>query len=180
MVRETPPDSQLLSRISRCYLTSLHLVIFVCRKVSWSTLTSSHQRAYSILKKYCSYSSILSGYCVAQIHVVFQITPKASARLFPTHSPNAMPKHFTYVKWFSQFTCSPDNNHGMYKITHSLKDGECLASVIPVNDIVRSVVLFPKFGSVAPCKWSTSTVLEECTTFYVNPFTDRHSYLNLY
>jgi hypothetical protein len=68
----------------------------------------------------------------------------------------------------------------MYKITRSLKDGERLASVIPVHDIVRSVHLVPKFGPTAPREWSSSTVLEECTIFYVNPFTDRHSYLNLY
>jgi hypothetical protein len=120
------------------------------------------------------------GYRVAQVRVIFRLLPKASAILFPTHSPNVVPKHLAYVEWFSQFTRNPDNNHGMYKITRSLKDGEHLASVIPVHDIVRSVVLLPKFGPVAPREWSTSTVLEECTTFYVNPFTDRHSYLNLY
>jgi hypothetical protein len=61
---------------------------------------------------------------------------KASARLFPTHSENTIPKHLAYVEWFSQFTRMPDNNHGMYKITRSFKDGERLASIIPVNEIV--------------------------------------------
>jgi hypothetical protein len=139
-----------------------------------------HRACPISLKRYSSYVSIESGFRVAQIRVVFRILPKASAILFPTHSLTTVPKHLAYVEWFSPFTHNPDNTHGMYKISRSFKEGERLASVIPVHDVVRSVVLFPKFGAVAPREWSTSTVLEECTTFYVNPFTDRHSYLNLY
>jgi|SRR5882757_3795922 len=112
------------------------------------------------------------------IHVVFQMLPKHNTTLF--RSTTIMPKHLAYVEWFSPFALNPGNNHGMYAITRSLKDGKRLASVIPVSDIARTVVLFPKFGPLTPREWTCNNVLDECTTFYVNPFTDRHSYLSLY
>jgi hypothetical protein len=67
----------------------------------------------------------------------------------------------------------------MYKVGRSFKDGKRMASIICVSDIERSVVLFPKFGPVANHEWTSSNVLEECTSFYVNPFTDRHSYFTI-
>ncbi|KAH7903903.1 hypothetical protein BJ138DRAFT_1019885, partial [Hygrophoropsis aurantiaca] len=85
-----------------------------------------------------------------------------------------------YVEWFSPFPATPDTNHGMYKISRSLRNGERMASIIPVDIIRRSVHLIPKFGRVAPREWTSSNVLELCKTFYVNPFTDRHAYLTIF
>lgn len=90
------------------------------------------------------------------------------------------PKHLAYVEWFTEFRRDPEANHLMYKISRSLKDGKRVASIIRVAEIDRSVVLFPKFGPNAPREWTTYNVLEECSVFYVNPFTDPHSYLGLY
>jgi hypothetical protein len=69
--------------------------------------------------------------------------------------------------------------NGMYRVSKSHRNGRRLASILPLSDVCRSVQLFPTFGQVAPRNWQSPTVLEECRTFYVNPFLDRHLYYNL-
>ena len=98
--------------------------------------------------------------------------------LFRSHV--APMNHLAYVEWFSQIPQNPELNSSMYKISRSFKHGKRVASIIRVSDIFRSVALFPKFGMVAPREWTSANVLDECTTFYVNPFMDRHSYINIY
>lgn len=96
--------------------------------------------------------------------------------------PNAaeIPKHLAYVHWFSKFQASPDPNFLMYKVTRLEEGEESVSSIIPVSQIVRSVHLFPKFGSVVPLDWTSDNVLEKCQTFYVNSFKDRSTHFSLY
>ncbi|KAJ7175571.1 hypothetical protein C8R46DRAFT_1174477 [Mycena filopes] len=119
----------------------------------------------------------VDGYRIAQIRVVFSIPPRHIPNLFP--SGLVPPTHLAYVEWFSPFT-APEPDHLMYKIKRSLKDGDRIASVIPVVNIRRSVHLLPKFGPIAPPAWKSSNVLDECPTFFVNNMTDRHIYATLF
>lgn len=67
----------------------------------------------------------------------------------------------------------------MYKISRSYRDtvqGFREASIIPISTIKRSLHLYPLFGPVAPREWTSDNVLEECDTFYVNPFSDNYMY----
>jgi hypothetical protein len=111
------------------------------------------------------------------VRVVFRLSQTALDVFF--REDIAHPKHLAYVEWFSDFRRDPEANHLMYKVSRSLKDGKRVASIIPVADIDRSVVLFPQFGPVVPHNWSSTNVLEKCTSFYVNPFTDHHTYLTI-
>lgn len=77
------------------------------------------------------------------------------------------------------FPATPNINHGMYSISRALQDGERQASIIPVRNICRSVHLIPKFGVVALREWTTSNVLDQCSTFFVNNFTDRDAYVTI-
>jgi hypothetical protein len=53
----------------------------------------------------------------------------------------------------------------MYEVSQSLNaTGECLALIIPVDEIHRSVHLYPKFGPIAPHDWTSSNILERCTS----------------
>jgi hypothetical protein len=65
-------------------------------------------------------------------------------------------------------------------VKRQLKDNHRLTSVIPVSSIRRSVHLFPKFGPIAPKEWTSSTVLDLCSTFFVNSQTDRHIFATLF
>ncbi|KAI0372511.1 hypothetical protein BV20DRAFT_1034577 [Pilatotrama ljubarskyi] len=120
----------------------------------------------------------VAGYRVGQVRMVFKLPRKSHSRLFPNLEPL---KHLAYVEWFTAFT-QPDPAHGMYKVSRCIRnrDGARLASVIEVSNIRRSCHLFPQFSTIAPREWSSSSVLDDCATFWVSPFTDRHMYMTLF
>ncbi|KAJ7712786.1 hypothetical protein B0H14DRAFT_3902164 [Mycena olivaceomarginata] len=116
-------------------------------------------------------------YRVVQIHVIFTLRQHHLRHLFlPGVVP---PTYLAYVEWFSPFTM-PEPDHLMYKVNRSLKDGERLVSIVPVGNIRRSIHLLPKFGPVAPAAWKSSTVLDQCKTFFVNSMTDCHIYATIF
>ena len=89
--------------------------------------------------------------------------------------PGAVDEHLAYVEWFSMFS-GLDPDHGMQRLTRTFDGEDRVASIIPVSWIKRSVHLFPKFGPKVPEHWTSANVLEKCTTFYLNQFSDRHMY----
>ena len=89
------------------------------------------------------------------------------------------PQHLAYVEWFSPFPGAPEPHHLMYKITRTIRNGQRLASIIPIQDFRRSVHLFPKCGHAIPQHWTSDTVLDECLAFFVSPFSDRHAYVTI-
>lgn len=111
--------------------------------------------------------------------MVFSLSNKATKSLF--RRGVICPRYLAYVEWFTAFPVNPEPNHLMFKISRCTNDdGDHLATVIPVANIRRSVHLFPKFGPVAPREWKSSTVLDECSTFFVSSFLDRHNYVTVY
>ncbi|KAJ7787065.1 hypothetical protein B0H14DRAFT_3095490 [Mycena olivaceomarginata] len=101
----------------------------------------------------------VSGYHVVQIHIIFTLGQHQLRHLF---LPGVVPlKYLAYIEWFSLFTM-PEPDHLMYKVNRSLKDGERL------------------FRPVAPATWKSSTVLDQCTTFFVNSMTDCHIYATIF
>jgi hypothetical protein len=92
-------------------------------------------------------------------------------------SDTTLPQHLAYVEWFSSIPANPGSNHLLYKVTRLTRRGRRCASIIPVDAILRSVHLLPIFGQPAPQDWNTFSVLELCNAFYINPFSDRDSYM---
>lgn len=68
----------------------------------------------------------------------------------------------------------------MYKVSCVLTDEGRFASIIPVENIKWSVMLFPLFGPIVPREWTSDNVLESCNTFFVNSFSDEHAYRTIF
>ena len=116
------------------------------------------------------------GLQIAQVRAVFHLPKKTVYDMCPSLDTSPV-THLAYVEWLSPLVATPDTPHLMYRVSRLLKDGERCAGVIPVDWILRSVHLLPRFGPVVPQEWSSFTVLDLCHTFYLNPFTDVHSYI---
>ena len=115
---------------------------------------------------------ILLDYKVAQVKVIFRTPPQLQALIF---TEDKMPEYLAYVEWFSSFKESPEDNHLFYEIHKVTFKNKPVASIIPLYNIVRSVHLFPKFPTPLSEEWTSSNVLDNCDTFYVNSFSDRHA-----
>ena len=85
--------------------------------------------------------------------------------------------HLTYVEWFSPVPETPNPNSLLYRVSRLTHNGQHRASIIPVDSLLCSTHLLPRFGPSTPQEWNTFSVIEACTTFYLNPFSDRHNYL---
>ena len=59
----------------------------------------------------------------------------------------------TYVEWFSPLTAAPDPKYWMYRVSRQMCNRGWSASIIPVDRILCSA-------------------LDQCQTYYVNPFCD--------
>jgi hypothetical protein len=117
------------------------------------------------------------GYCIGRIRCVFTLPASAIRAWFPARSP---PEHLAYVEWFTPFaSLRPGPNHGLYKISRHLIQGNQQASVIPISLSRQSVHLIPGFGNIAPSAWKSSSVLDLAPYFYVNSFSDRFAYSTL-
>ncbi|KAJ7119227.1 hypothetical protein C8R43DRAFT_1152418 [Mycena crocata] len=115
----------------------------------------------------------VDGYRVGRVRVVFKLARRITDMLFPDAPP---PGHLAYVEWFSAFPRSPEPNHLMYKIS---RPADRIASIIPIENIRRSIHLFPQFGPVVPRAWTSQNVLDMATKFYVSPWSDRHAYITV-
>ncbi|KAI0076043.1 hypothetical protein K474DRAFT_1598667, partial [Panus rudis PR-1116 ss-1] len=118
-----------------------------------------------------------NGYRVAQVKVIFSLPRAAIPLIF--NADRRSPLYLAYVEWFTPFR-DPDEVHGLYRVSHAVREGKRLTAVIPLVNIHRSVHLIPQFGPRLNREWTAGNVLEKCTKFYVNCFTDRHTYGTLF
>ena len=116
-----------------------------------------------------------AGLRVAQVRVVFQLPSKIIRQVIPS-SEVTLPTHLAYVEWFSPIPTTPESNSLLYKVSRLTQDSRNLASIIPINTILCSVHLFPRFRQDT-LTWNTFSVLELCPSFYINPFSSRDVFL---
>jgi hypothetical protein len=114
-------------------------------------------------------SDLLVDYRVGRIRAIFQLREREVKHLdIPKDKP--LPSHLAYVEWFTPFPDTSEPHHRQYKLSYSRVAGGTLASVVDVSSIVSSIHLLPRFGRICERKWTSSNVLDKCTTFYVNSF----------
>ena len=85
-------------------------------------------------------------------------------------------KHLAYIEWFKLTSPTAKPHHLLYQVKRSLRNDHRLASIIPIENIQRSIHFFPAFEAVVPHDWTSDNVLEKCEKFYINVFSDRHAY----
>ena len=119
------------------------------------------------------------GHQVVQVRTVFQLPKNTIPELFPMVDLDTVPTHLAYVEWFSPIPSTPDTNLQMYRVSRLVQNGHRQATIIPVHSISSSIHLFPRFGNHTgtPPGWNTYSVMELCQSFYINPFSDRNTYL---
>ena len=64
----------------------------------------------------------------------------------------------------------------MYKVSQLKPDKRGRTGIIPVELILGSIHLFPRFDPSTPQDRTSYTVLEDSTTFFINPFANMRSY----
>jgi len=100
------------------------------------------------------------GLHVAQVWVIFKLPAEFGQYNHP----------LTYVHWYTPLRHTPnDLDTNMFTISRSSHNHCQRVSIIPVAKIIWSCHLAPKFGHKMPDTWTSSTVLDEATTFFSIP-----------
>ena len=121
---------------------------------------------------------ILLDYKVAQVKVIFRTPPQLQALIF---TEDKMPEYLAYVEWFNitQQQARHDEYHTLYRLKRDLQNGDRLAQIVPLANIRRSIQLMPHFGKKKPEDWNSSNVLDKCSSFYLNRYSDRHAFYTI-
>ncbi|KAI0026892.1 hypothetical protein K488DRAFT_74991 [Vararia minispora EC-137] len=107
------------------------------------------------------------------VRLIFSLSEKVKAVAFYGDAP--APSHMAYIEWFSRFPVHATENMNLYHVRRSRLGGEQVTSIIPIEEIWRSVHLIPKFGRKLNCAWTGASVLDECQEFYHRKGMTRHN-----
>ena len=111
------------------------------------------------------------GLRIAQLRVIFAL---------PEHLQHPLlPNKLAYVEWFTPFR-APHPHSGLFLVSRSSRNNEPISEIIPLDSIVSSCHLIPKFGTnFLPAKWDSDSVLEECKSFFLNKYLNIKFFLDL-
>ncbi|KAL0572146.1 hypothetical protein V5O48_009824 [Marasmius crinis-equi] len=118
-----------------------------------------------------------SGLRVGRVRVIFSLPTENLGLILPPNLPP--PKHLAYVEWFSNFTRHPEPYSHLYKLKKEYRGEHPLVSVLPLNLVKHSVHLYPRWDMAKLADWESDTVLDQCDTFYLNPYKDLRTYFVL-
>lgn len=125
------------------------------------------------------------AYNIARLKCVFTVPAEGHDTVF---GPNRDPSPLAYVELYDFVrspTLAPPDRHGFHEVQPSFHGARELGGrrkgfVLPVDDIVRSCQLIPKFSGPVNRLWTTDNILDICLNFYVNNYLDRDSFYMLY
>ena len=97
----------------------------------------------------------------------------------PGHLQHAhLPNTLAYIEWFTPFR-APHPNLGLFPVTRASRNNGPVSDIIPLDAIISSCHLIPRFGmNFHPTKWN-SNILEECKSFFLNKYLTIRSFYNL-
>lgn len=85
------------------------------------------------------------------------------------------PEPLAYVDWYKPLN-PPVKNIKMHEVSLSSRDHRQHSSIIPVSQILRSCHLIPIFGKSVDPMWTADRVLDQCKSFYLNPYLRHHDF----
>jgi hypothetical protein len=122
-----------------------------------------------------SYLSLLVGDLylglrVAQVRALFTLPLHLQAPL--------LPERLAYIDMFTPFR-APDTHSNLYSVSRSTRSHAPVSTIVPIEDIVCSCHLSPKYGTDHdPNSFSSGNALEVCKTFTLNKYIDHSTFFN--
>lgn len=96
-----------------------------------------------------------------------------------------------YIEWYSPLSSQALPSNGlMYRIrkpeplaTASDLPKHITGVILPIGNIRQSCMLFPVFpkdSASVPASWTTDTVLDKCSFFFINNWASKYSYQTIW
>ena len=100
---------------------------------------------------------------------------------FPVAAPSYWPTEpLAYVTWFSRFKGGPDPTTGMYRVDPSIDShGLPQGAILPLANIRQGCMLVP-CKSTWDESWSSTGILDQCSSFFVNNLQSKYTYQTIY
>ena len=99
-------------------------------------------------------------------------------------APTYWPKEpLAYVEWYTPLASTADEDHKMYQVKKApfRRGGSPPCEIVSLSSIHQSYQLIPCFGSVeVPIAWTSGTVLDHCSKFWLNSWSSKYSYQSLW
>ncbi|KAF9552906.1 hypothetical protein CPC08DRAFT_619481, partial [Agrocybe pediades] len=134
-------------------------------------------------------STGVEGTRVGRVKVIFTLPDTLDTLLGPKKRPSAWPRGksepLAYVEWYSSFAGAVEERHGnMYQVKRAINSkGDISGDIVSLSTIRQSCMLIPIFPPIkekVPDIWSTSTVLDEATSFLVNNWSSKYAYQTIW
>lgn len=115
---------------------------------------------------------LVIGTRIGRIRVIFRLPETLDGVSLP------WPKEpLAYIEWYSPLNSAAEKNHLMYSVKKAMRpDGSPSGIVIPLTSIRQSCMLFPTYGSSMDKTWTTTNVLDKCSSFLLNNWLDLYTY----
>ncbi|KIK32122.1 hypothetical protein CY34DRAFT_102208, partial [Suillus luteus UH-Slu-Lm8-n1] len=88
-----------------------------------------------------------------------------------------------YVKWYTPLIHFADEDHNMYQVKEAVvrRGGSPPGEIVFLSSIYQSCQLIPCFGSAeVPIAWTSGTVLDCCSKFWLNNWSSKYSYKSIW
>ena len=111
------------------------------------------------------------GLRVGQVRLIFALPDYLRGR--------DLPKYHACIEWFNAFR-APGPDSQLFSVTRSHRNNAPVTEILPLDFIVSSCYLTPRFGTTYhPARWSSSDVLQECKSFTLNKYISLALFYNL-
>ncbi|KAJ7797991.1 hypothetical protein B0H14DRAFT_3114235 [Mycena olivaceomarginata] len=105
------------------------------------------------------------GISVARVRLIFRLP----------ESYGSYPHPLAYVDWYKPLK-DPVPNIRMHEVSLSSRNHRQNSSIIPITDIICSCHLIPVFGKSTHPTWTSDRILDQCKSFYLNPYLRHHDF----